>query len=156
MALDNGAFSPDRAAARRDLVTALYRMAGWPDTYGEFSIPDVTDADPAYAELVWAVDRGILTGFSDGTIRPDASVTREQLAVILYRMQPEAPASGAGAEAKLHAFEDWEMIHGYAWDAVGWAVSSGILNGVSDTVLAPGGTVTRAQLASILLRVQAL
>lgn len=57
---------------------------------------------------------------------------------------------------RLYLFDDWESIQGYAWDAMGWAVYSGLLKGVSAQTLAPGGTVTRAQLASILLRVQAL
>lgn len=155
MATEGRAFFPERAATRREVAAALYHLAGSPDTFGVFSIPDVTDADPAYAAIVWAVDRHILAGFEDGSIRPDDSVTREQLATVLFRMRAEIPAGGP-AQARLYRFEDWRSVQGYARDAMSWAVSKGVLNGVSDTVLAPGGTVTRAQLASIVLRVQAL
>ncbi len=155
MAAEARAFFPERAATRRELVSVLYRLAGAPNTYGTFRIPDVSDADPAYAAIVWAVDQHILTGFEDGTIRPDATLTREQLAAVLFRMRGENPGGGS-AQMSLYAFEDWQSVHGFAWNAMAWAVSSGLLNGVSDTVLAPGGALTRAQLASIALRIQAL
>lgn len=155
MSTDGQAFFPERTVTRRELVTVLHRMAGRPSTYGEVSVPDVTDDDPAYAAIVWAVNRNILTGFEDGTVRPDTSVTREQLAAILFRMRARGPVSESD-QAKLHAFEDWESIQSFASDAMAWAVSNRLLNGVSDTVLAPGDAVTRAQLASIVLRLQTL
>lgn len=154
MATEERAFFPERTATRRELVSVLYRLAGTPNTYGSFPIPDVTDADPAYAAIVWAVERHILTGFQDGTIRPDSTLTREQLAAALFRMQGENQAAGP-AQMRLYSFEDWGSVHDYARSAMAWAVSSGLLNGVSDTILAPGGALTRAQLASIALRIQA-
>lgn len=155
MTTENQAFFPERAATRREVAVALYRLAGGPEAVGEFSVPDVAAGDPAYAAIRWAVERHILTGFEDGTVRPEASVTREQLAALLFRARGERPLSGP-SQMRLYLFDDWESIQGYAWDAMGWAVYSGLLKGVSAQTLAPGGTVTRAQLASILLRVQAL
>lgn len=149
MSTEDQAFFPDRAVTRRELVTVLYRLAGSPNTSESPSLPDVDGADPAYPAIAWAVGQHILTGFEDGAIRPDASVTREQLAVILFRMRPDRPA-GKPADA----FSDWDQVSGYAREAVGWAVSSGLISGISDTALAPGGTVTRAQLASIVPRLQ--
>ena len=101
------------------------------------------------------MDQHILTDFSDGAIRPDASVTREQLATMLFRMQGAVPVGGS-SQMRLNSFEDCGSIQDYAWNAMGWAVSKGVLQGVSDTKLGPGVTVTRAQLASIALRIQAL
>lgn len=155
MNTEHQAFFPDRTATRREVATVLYRLAGSPNTAGAFSLPDVTAADPSYAAIAWAVDQHILTGFGDGTLRPDASVTREELVTILFRMRAEVPAGGSFLR-KLYTFQDWTHIQAYAWDAMGWAVSKGLIHGVSDTLLAPDGTVTRAQLASIVLRVQAL
>lgn len=155
MTTDSQAFFPERAATRREVAEALYRLAGSPETVGAFSIPDMTAGDPGYAAVRWAVERHILTGFEDGTVRPDAAVTREQLAALLFRMRTEPPLSGS-AQTRLYVFDDWKSISDYAWDAMGWAVYHGLLQGVSGTVLEPGGAVTRAQLASIVLRVQAL
>ena len=155
MTTEGHAFFPERAATRREVAVTLYHLAGTPNTFGICSIPDVTDADPAYAAILWAVDQHILTGFSDGAIRPDASVTREQLATMLFRMQGAVPVGGS-SQMRLNSFEDCGSIQDYAWNAMGWAVSKGVLQGVSDTKLGPGVTVTRAQLASIALRIQAL
>ena len=155
MTTEGQAFFPERAATRREVAEALYRLAGSPETVGAFSIPDMTAGDPGYAAVRWAVERHILTGFEDGTVRPEAAVTREQLAALLFRMRAEAPLSGP-SQMRLYVFDDWKSISDYAWDAMGWAVYHGLLQGVSDTVLEPGGAVTRAQLASIVLRVQTL
>lgn len=155
MTTESQAFFPERAATRREVAEALYRLAGSPETVGAFSIPDMTAGDPGYAAVRWAVERHILTGFEDGTVRPDAAVTREQLAALLFRMRAEPPLSGS-SQTRLYVFDDWKSISDYAWDAMGWAVYHGLLQGVSGTVLEPGGAVTRAQLASIVLRVQAL
>lgn len=155
MTTQGQAFCPNRALTRRELVTVLYRIAGQPEPQSQVSMPDVSLDDPAYTALSWAVEQQILTGFTDGSICPDRTVTREQLAVILFRLQQEAP-EGQLPQQTLQGFTDWETVQGYAQDAMGWMVSGGLLHGVSDTLLAPGGTVTRAQLASIVLRAQAL
>ena len=147
-------FSPEAPATRRELVSVLYNLAGQPDGGEEaIAFPDVSVNDPARKAIAWAIEQGVLTGFDDGTIRPDESVTREQLAVMICRMQTgdlrEIPAA-------LGAFTDAEDIQGYALDAVNWAVYMGLLNGDSETTLSPGGVVTRAQLAVIALRCQPL
>ncbi len=153
MTTDHLAFSPDRNVTRRDLVTVLYRLAGRPEPHGTYSFPDVTSNDSAYNALMWAAEQNLISGFEDGALRPNAPVTREQLAVILYRMCPNSPVFTPTA---LRSFDDWESIQSYAWTSVDWAVSTGILRGISDTQLSPDGTVTRAQLSSIVLRYQTL
>lgn len=155
MTTKGNAFCPEQAVTRRETAMVLYRMAGSPDVSGTFSVPDVKDTDPARTAIVWAMSQNILAGFDDGTIQPDASVTREQLAVILCRAWAK-PQEGDPAPTKLYGFADWKDIDVYAWDAVDWAVSSGVLTGISETAFAPKGMVTRAQLASIVLRGQAL
>jgi len=155
MTTDHLAFSPERMVTRRDLVTVLHRMADQPEPQGTYAFPDVTDSDSAYDAIMWAAEQHILSGFEDGTIRPDAPVTREQLSVVLYQMQDSGyMGQHPSSQTELHSFEDWESIQSYARDAVDWAVRSGILKGVSDTSFSPGGTVTRAQLSSIVLRYQ--
>ena len=154
MTTDHLAFSPEGTVTRRDLVTVLYRMAGKPEPSGTYSFSDVPSSDIAYEAIHWAAEQGILSGFEDGTIRPNAPVTREQLAVIFYRMCPAVSISAPSAQTVLHLFHDAESIQSYARDAVDWMVSNGMLRGVSDSLLSPEGTVTRAQLSSIVLRYQ--
>lgn len=150
-----GAFFPERTLSRRELAAVLYRLAGSPAVMGTPSFPDVAESDPNYTAFTWAVEGHILTGLEDGALCPDGPVTREQLAAVLYRMQAGAPAAGTYLTG-LYPFEDWETVPEYARDAMGWAVSVGLMNGVSETALAPGGPVNRAQLASVALRLQEL
>ena len=146
MTADDQAFSPEEDATRREIVTVLYRLAGQPEPGGTVFFSD-TDGSAA---VQWAAEQHVISGFEDGTFRPDLPVTREQLAVILYRMASVTTVS------PTPVFDDWGSVQDYARDAVAWAVSHGILGGVSDTLLSPGSTVTRAQLASIVLRWQAV
>ena len=99
-------------------------------------------ADWYQAGLDWAAANGI----SDGA-NPEALVTREQLAAMLYRFAGSPAVSGG-----VTAFGDNAAVSGYALDAVRWAVEKGILTGYEDGSLQPGGKATRAQLAVMLMR----
>lgn len=151
MPINGTAFYPDSPAARREVVSVLYALAGQPDGGAAVTFSDVPRDDPAYSAVAWAVGQHVLSGFEDGSLRPDAPVTREQLAVMLYRVRADG-ADGPNAAAALRGFGDAQDIHDYAVEAVGWAVSRGILNGLSQTSFSPGGSVSRAQLAAIALR----
>lgn len=147
-------FSPQRSATRREAAAALYRLSGGPGGYEAASIPDVPEADPAHDALAWALERQLLTAGPDGGVRPNAPVTREQLAVMLYRLWA-GESGGAPSPSMLYAFLDWETVQESAREGMDWAVSSGrfdgLLNDLTDAVLAPGRAVTRAQLADVLL-----
>ena len=91
----------------------------------------------------WAVEQGV----SDGT-DPGAPVTREQLAVMLYRCAG-SPSPEAAARA---AFSDGPAVSAWAEDAVQWASAQGILQGRTDGRLDPRGAVTRAEAAAMLQR----
>ncbi len=138
---------PGSDMTREMLVTALYRLAGSPEVKGENTYSDVA-ADAAYLNAVlWAAQNEVVKGFEDGTFRPDASITREQMAAILYRY-----AKAQTAEADFSAFTDGADVHGYAKEAMSWAIAKGLLKGNADGTLAPRGTATRAQVATILQR----
>ena len=92
--------------------------------------------------LSWAVERGV----SDGS-NPEGSVTREQLATILYRYAG-SPASGGGTAA----YGDSGQVSAWAADAMAWAVSGGLISGKPGSLLDPQGTATRAEVAAILMR----
>ena len=148
-----GRFEPDGQLTRAQLVTVLYRAAGEPDTGKQVNpFTDVAD-DAWYTKVViWAANNGIVNGVAKNTFAPDDSITREQIAAMLYRY--------AGAEAakedKLSAFPDAAKVSDWAKEALNWAVASGLINGVADAngtaSLEPQATATRAQIATILMR----
>ena len=99
-----------------------------------------------YAGAVrWAAGQGIVGGYGNGTFGPNNPITREQLAVMLWRYS----GSPAATNKELH-FSDEAEIGGYAQEALRWAVENGILNGYGDGRLGPKGQATRAQVAQML------
>lgn len=143
-------FSPNQPVTRGMLVTVLHRMEGTPAGSGQ-PFADVA-SDAYYADAVaWAAEHGIVAGISETTFAPNASVTREQMAAILYRYAQSQGADVTG-RADLTAFADVSEISGYAKDALSWANASGLISGRSASVLAPKDTATRAEAASILVR----
>lgn len=145
-------FSPVWSTTRGMLVTILYRMEGEPEVSGTVSFRDV--ASEAYYEkaILWAEENKIVNGNSDGCFSPDSPITREQLAVILYRYaQYRQITVGVDEDTNLHSYSDVSQISGYAVDAMQWSCGAGILQG-SGTELMPQGYATRAQVAAILHR----
>ena len=93
------------------------------------------------------MSEGIAEGYDDGSFRPDDAITREQLAAMLWRY-----AAKPAAEDALSAFSDGAETGSWARQAMNWAVGSGLITGVSSSVLDPGGQAVRAQAAVILMR----
>lgn len=141
-----GSFAPDETLSRGMVVTVLYALedAGAQKTVGLFD--DVAE-DAWYAQgTAWAVEAGIVSGYGDGQFGPNDAITREQLALMLYRYAQYMKLS-TGTGASLEAFGDEEEISSWAQQAMSWAVSAGILGGTPEGNLNPGGTATRAEAA---------
>lgn len=144
-------FGPSVSMSRAMLVTVLHRMAGVPNA-GTANFADVP-ADAWYTQAVaWAAANGIVQGVSDSRFAPNVPVTREQMATILYRYANHAGVAGDGGNGSLDGFRDASAVSGYAVQAMGWAVDRGLISGVGDQRLSPGGSATRAQVAAILQR----
>lgn len=94
---------------------------------------------------------GILTGYGDGRVGPDDAITREQLAAILYRYAGRK-GYDTSTQADLSSFADVDAVSAYARLPLAWAYATGIVNGTDATTLAPDGTATRAQAATMLMR----
>lgn len=144
-------FSPDLTTNRAMLVTILYRLAGSPAVNGGSAFTDVASGDWFASGVAWASANGIVTGYGDGRFGPNDPITREQMAAILYRYAGFAGQSTAG-QADLSGYADAGRISPYAAASMGWAVDRGLITGVSAGTLAPGGSATRAQVATILMR----
>ena len=148
---DADAFSPDASMSRAMLVTVLYRLSGEPAVSQDSGFADVA-ADAYYADAVsWATEQGIVTGTSQTAFSPDESVTREQMAALLYRYAGEPSAA-----EDLSAYADADSVSAYASDAMAWCVENGVLNGTDGSRLEPAASATRAEVAAVLQRFAAL
>ena len=128
----NGRFNPDGAVTRAMVWTVLARMAG----------EDTDGGATWYSKAqIWAME----TGVSDGT-KPMESITREQLAAMLYRFEGSPKVSG-----NLSAYPDGNTVSDWAADAMVWATETGLINGING-YLKPQSGATRAQLATMLMR----
>ncbi len=143
--IGNGNFAPNAQLSRAQLAQILFNKEGRPGVNYLLTFPDVA-SEAWYTEAVrWAASQGIVGGYGDGTFGPNDPITREQLAVMLWRYS----GSPAATSRELH-FNDTDEISGFALEALRWAVENGILNGYGDGRLGPQGQATRAQVAQML------
>ena len=140
-------FAPNRAMTRGMLATVLYRLESEPETTVEEAFTDVKDGAYYTNGISWASDKGVATGYDDGTYRPDQVITRQQLAAMLYRYAGNPDATGDELN-----FPDAANVSNYAKDAMKWAVENGIIQGKTDGRLDPHGLATRAQVATMMMR----
>ena len=99
----------------------------------------------------WAASERIAGGYGGGLFGPADPVTREQLAVMLYRYAQYKGYDTTQGGMAVREFADYDQIAGYALEAVPWAVEAGLLTGTSSDTLAPGQAATRVQTAQALL-----
>ena len=143
-------FEPETTLSRAMVAQILYNRAGKPDVSGEAKFNDVPKDQWYYQAVQWAGEQGIVNGVGDGKFAPQADVTREQLAMMLYNAQgkPETDVS-------LSGFEDTNTISDWAVSAVKWAVNEKIINGSKENeklYINPIGNATRAEAATMFTR----
>ncbi len=144
-------FSPDTATTRGMIVTMLYRLEGEPAVTAECPFDDVDAGDYYHDAVVWASENGIVNGISDTEYAPNANITREQLAAMMNRYA-EFKGYDVSASTSLGGFADADDVSDYAVEALEWAVAEELVNGMGDNTVAPQGTATRAQVATIFQR----
>ncbi len=145
-------FSPDENLSRAMIVTVIYRMENEPNaSFNKFG--DV-NADEWYgAAVAWASENGIVNGVSENEFAPNDNLTREQMAAIIYRyIMFKGGDTSVGENADINSYADAENISDYAVEAIRYAVASGLMKGDSETTLNPSGTATRAETATIIMR----
>ena len=156
-AVDNGittgatptTFNPGAGCTRAQVVTFLWRAAGKPEpTKTENPFGDVQPDAYYYKAVLWAVEKGITTGTSATTFRPDQTCTRGQIVTFLWRYneQPE-PKSSTNPFTDVPAGQ-------YYYKAVLWAVEKGVTKGTSADKFSPDSTCTRAQIVTFLYRAE--
>lgn len=140
-------FSPDSPTTRLMLATALYRLAG---------SPAVTVASPftdcAVPAVIWAYRMGVVNGKTAVAFDPSGSINRQQITAMFYRYAERVAKEDVSVRGDLTAFRDAVGVSDFAGNSMRWAVGTGIMTGTSATALSPSGTVTRAQMAVMLMR----
>ena len=144
-------FAPNATTTRAMIVTILYRLEGSPAVTGTSAFVDVP-AGQWYTDAVnWAAANQIVKGTSATTFAPNDSITREQMAAILYRYA-QYKGYDVTKKADLSGYSDNSQVSAYAKDALAWANAAKLINGVTNTTLVPQGNATRAQVSAILHR----
>lgn len=144
-------FAPNATTTRAMIVTILYRLEGSPAVTGTNAFVDVP-AGQWYTDAVnWAAANQIVKGTSATTFAPNDSITREQMAAILYRYA-QYKGYDVTKKADLSEYSDNGQVSAYAKEALAWANAAKLINGVTNTTLAPQGNATRAQVSAILHR----
>ena len=143
-------FAPNAAISRAMIVTILYRLENEPAVVGS-AFEDVPSGQWYTDAVAWAATNGIVNGVTETTFAPNSPITREQMAVILYRYAAWK-GRDVSAQANLSGYSDATAISAYAVHAMAWANAEGLITGVTDTTLCPGDFVVRAQAAAILMR----
>ena len=139
---DEPEFFPQSVMTRAMVATALYRASGSPEIS---TLPKFTDVSNDTA-IAWAAETGVITGYEDGTFKPDNPVTRQQFAAMLWR------SAGCPPATSQTSYADETSISAYAKTAVNWAKNTGVILGKDDNLFDPHGGATRAQAAVILYR----
>ena len=144
-------FQPSGDTTRATIVTVLWRLDDSPEQKYSAGFTDVV-ASQWYTEAVaWATENGIVSGYGGGLFGPNDTITQEQLAAILYRYA-RYKGYDMTASADLSGYTDSGSISTWAQTAMQWANGAGLITGTSATTLNPLGAATRAEVASILMR----
>lgn len=141
---DDGSFRPNNTITRNEFITMLMIAFDMVDENAEYTFVD-GDGGAWYAKYVASAKKaGVVTGYTDGRFGDGENITRQDLAVMVYRL--------ANIEKKETAvsFADDDKISDYAKEAVYTLNSVGIINGMGENNFEPTENATRAQAARIL------
>ena len=141
-------FKPNHFTSRGMITQVLYNMESRPDYQVENDFGDVPDNQWYTDAINWAAENNVIAGYTNGNFGPDDRITREQLAVILYRYAGH-PSHKSGA---AQSFTDAQRIGLYAREAMDWAEEAGIVKGTRQNLINPKGLATRAESAAVMSR----
>ena len=140
-------FDPGGTMTRSMLATVLYRASGSPAASGDAPFSDV-EVDSWYGPAVlWSIQQGLFTGYGNGLFGTNDPVTREQIAVILWRYAGSPLPAGTAAD-----FADEASINTWATQAADWAQENGVINGKDGNRFDPQGQAQRCEVATMLMR----
>lgn len=144
-------FAPSGKLTRAMLVQMLYNMESRPACDAENAFIDVPVGQWYTDAVIWANDAKIVSGMGEGLFAPNMEITREQMVAMLYNYA-KYKGYDVTASADLSTFADNASVSAWAQPAMQWAVAEGYISGMGDNQLAPQGTATRAEIASVIMR----
>lgn len=148
-------FAPGAKMTRAELVTVLWRLSGSPDYSDSISSFKDVKVNKWFGQaVVWASENGIVTGFTDGSFKPNDPLTRDQMAAIIYRYT-ELMEKDTNQRGSIDSFTDSDKVQSWAREYLEWAVGASIITGKPDGdkfALAPKDSTTRAEIATVLMR----
>lgn len=144
-------FAPSGKLTRAMLVQMLYNMESRPACDAENAFMDVPVGQWYTDAVIWANDAKIVSGMGDGLFAPNMEITREQMVAMLYNYA-KYKGYDVSASADLSKFADNASVSTWAQPSMQWAVAEGYISGMGDSQLAPQGTATRAEIASVIMR----
>ena len=145
-------FEPLSPVLRAEFTLMLHRLEGLPEVDIENTFPDVPNGDWYTDAVLWANDAGIVTGYSNGRFDPLNSITREQMAVMMFRYANYLGLDTSQRASYAH-YQDAANVQDFAEEAMSWAVATGLISGKYDqTLLDPQGSTSRAECATIMTR----
>ena len=143
-------FAPNQTTTRGMIVSMLARLEGVTSAE-DAGFADVAENDWYATAVNWAASVGVVNGYEDNTFRPNAPITREQMAAILYNYA-DYKGYDVSARADLSDYADAASISSWAEDVLAWANAEGLINGMTATTIDPQGATTRAQTAAMFER----
>ena len=147
-----GKFAPSGITTRAQIAQILYNLEGQPAFMNDNIFSDVVSGSWYEKAVVWAQGKNIVTGYPDGTFKPDASITREQLAVILYNYAKYKGIDVTVDEnTNFLSFNDFWDTSEWAKPAMMWAIERELITG-SNWDLKPQGDAVRAQAATVICK----
>lgn len=147
--VDSTHFAPNATVTRGQFVTLLGRLHGANESSGALPFTDTAPNHYYYKYLIWAYNNKIVSGTSSDKFSPNASITREQLCVMLYNYEKYKGSVGSYGDMLLKNYSDNDKVSSWSKEAVAWAVYNKIITG-SDGKLLPRDNATRAQAAMII------
>ena len=149
---DETTFAPDETLQRAEFATILYRMEGEPEVEYKNIFPDVPDNRWYTDGIMWGYETGIIHGHDDGYFRPSDMITRDQIALMMYRYA-QYKEYDTSVSADYSDYKDATDVSPYAREAMKWAIGTGIITGKENgTRIDPLGKATRAECATIIMR----
>ncbi len=146
-------FSPDDVMTRAQFVTVLYNYTGRPTVTFDAIFDDVASWDYFALPVIWAHENNVTSGVSANNFGSQTEITREQIAVMLYKYAALQGVNTTYEVTAIDAFPDSNQVHDWAEEAMKWAVSQGVMSGkgtAEEVYLDPCGAATRAECATMI------
>jgi hypothetical protein len=146
--MEEDEFAPDRKASRAMILSILWRLDGQHDVASESSFKDVSRGAWYEKAVIWAHKKGIVSGYDDGTFKPDGDITRQEIAIIVAKY---LKLKGISTGAESQKFADDDSIAIWAKDSANFLKSLGIMQGREGNEFDPKAGTSRAETAQLLM-----